>query len=106
MGLALVALSAERIQGYCPDSPCRGLDRVGTLEAADRWSPGARQSAAVWRVIALKAAMDTMEVTRERVGVPTAWLDLADALAGSRGASLRQALLRTRSPDASTWLDL
>ncbi len=29
VGLALVALSAERIMGDCPDSPCRGLDRVG-----------------------------------------------------------------------------
>lgn len=105
-GLALVALTAERIHGTCPDRPCRGLDRVATLDAPARWSAEAEAPAAVWRVIAVKAALDSLEVTRDRVGVPSAWLALADALAGSTGGSVRHALLRTRAPDAATWLEL
>ena len=103
---ALLAHAAERIHGSCPDTPCSGLDRVATLEAAVRWDPATAHTAAVWRVIALKAALDRLEVTRERVGVPGAWGDLGDALLGTGGGSVPQHLLRTRTPTAATWLAL
>jgi len=104
--LALVALTAQRLHGSCPDTPCAGLDRVSTLATTERWSPDAAAPAAAWRVVAGKQALDSLEVTRERVGVPSAWLDLADVLTGTGGGSVRHTLIRTRGPDATTWLEL
>ncbi len=103
---ALLSHAAERIHGTCPDAPCGGLDRVATLHVAERWDSTQAHTAAVWRVIALKAALDRLEVTRERVGVPGAWGDLSDALLGTGGGSVPQHLLRTRTPTAATWLAL
>lgn len=106
---ALVALAAERLHGSCPDEPCEGLDRVSSLAAAERWTADddeLRGLIAVWRVIALKGALDRLEVTRERAGVPGAWGDLGDALVGTGGGSVPEHLLRTRTPSPNTWLAL
>lgn len=106
VAIGLLAMAAERIHGSCPDQPCSGLDRVAALGAAVRWDPDQAATVAVWQAIALKAALDRLEVTRERVGVPGAWADLADALLGTGGGSVPQHLLRTRTPTAATWLAL
>lgn len=106
VAIGLVALAAERIHGSCPDAPCGGLDRVTRLGAAHRWDPAQTGTATVWKVIALKAALDRLEVTRDRVGVPGPWGDLSDALLGTGGGSVPQHLLRTRTPTAATWLAL
>lgn len=101
-GAALVALTAERLRGSCPDTPCVGLDRVQTLEAAERW--GATRQATLWRVIALKGVLDRLDVARDRPSFPQAVVDLSDALVGTGAGSVPERLLRARRPDAAVWL--
>lgn len=101
-GLALVALTASRLRGSCPDTPCTGLDRMQTLAAAGRWR--AEASASLWRVIALKSVLDRLDVARDRPSFPAAVVDLADALVGLGASTVPERLIRARRPDPAVWL--
>jgi hypothetical protein len=101
-GLALVALTAARLRGSCPDTPCGGLDRLQTLAAAERW--GATGPAALWRVIALKGVLDRLDVARDRPSFPGAIVDLADVLVGLGASTVPERLIRARRPDPAVWL--
>lgn len=102
VGLALVAITAARLRGSCPDTPCGGLDRLQTLSAAERW--GATGPAALWRVIALKGVLDRLDVARDRPSFPGAVADLADVLVGLGASTIPERLLRARRPDPAVWL--
>ncbi len=97
-GLALVTIAAERLEGSCPDVPCDGLDRVASLTRASRWHPDAAAGAAVWQVIALKRALDTLEVSLDKPSLYRRLPQIADALAGSREGTIELAFLRHRTP--------
>lgn len=103
-GAALVALTASRLRGTCPDAPCTGLDRVGTLEAAARW--GAATEASLWQVIALKRSLDRIDVARERPSFHRAMVDLSDTLLGTSTNRIDARLLLAGRPDAAVWLAL
>ena len=104
VGRALVAIAAERLEGSCPDAPCGGLDVVAAVRAGEAW--GATQEAAVWRVIALKRAVDTFEARLERPGFSAAMPPLIDALTGLQGGALPAHLLTRSRPDPAVFLEL
>jgi len=100
-GGALVAYAAQRLRNQCADAPCVALDRVATLDAAARW--GGDGAAEIWSVIALKEAIDRMDVGADTVAFPSAMVDLVDALAGTGAGPLEADLVRVRRGDATTW---
>lgn len=105
-GGALLALAALRWLDACADPPCVGADRTAWMRSAGSWSDEVGPLARVWRVIALKEAIDAMEVGHDTVLYPKAMLQLVDALHGTDAGTLELALLRRRSPEPQTWLDL
>lgn len=105
-GAALLALSAHRWAGDCPSQPCTGLDRVETMAAAGRWHPSVAPLAATWQVIALKEALDTLEVGHDTALFPGAIVDLVDALLGTGGGPMDARVLRKQRPDPSVWLSV
>ena len=105
-GLALVAMTAERLYGTCPDAPCGGLDRAATLARLEAWGPEVAPPARTWRVVALKRATDGFEVAHERPSFPIVAIDLADALLGAGAGSIDAALLGERTAGPSACLAL
>jgi hypothetical protein len=103
-GGALLASAALRWLRQCDTRPCGGLDRVETMQFASRFDPSIAPLSAVWQVVALKEAIDTLEVGRSTALFPAALLDLSDALLGTGGGPLEVEILRRRSPDAQVWL--
>lgn len=103
-GGALLALSAMRWRNACDDSPCRGLDRVATMGQARRFDDRIDTLGHVWQVIALKEALDTMEVAHDSVMYPDGSVALVDAVLGTGGGPLDDQVLRKRRPDAGVWL--
>ena len=71
-----------------------------------RWDPEVERLAALWQVIALKEAVDSMDVGHDTVIFPRAVLDLTDALLGTGAGPLDLSLLRKQSPDAQAWLEI
>ena len=104
-GGALVAIGASRWEDSCAIQPCRGLDRVETIRAAEAWGNIACD-AETWQVIALKESLDTMDVGHDTVLFPRAMVDLADALIGTAAGPLEAQLVRRRTPDPAVWLAL
>lgn len=105
-GGALLAIGAMRWEGNCGELTCAGVDRVETMRSAGRWSPEIERLSAVWRVVALKEALDTMDVGHATVMYPKAMTALVDALIGTGAGPLDLHLLRRRSPDPAVWLAL
>ncbi|MEQ1501747.1 MAG: hypothetical protein ABMB14_05925 [Myxococcota bacterium] len=103
-GGALLAGSALRWIGRCPDAPCVGIDRVEGMAAAARWSPEIAELAAIWQVVALKETLDSFEVGRETGLFPDITVQLADALLGTGAGPLDAQILRKQRPDAVVWL--
>ncbi len=106
VGGALLAHAGRRWRGTCDDAPCVGLDRVDTMAAAGRWSDEVAPLAHVWRVLALKDALDTMDVAHDTVMYPRGVIALVDAVLGTGGGPLEDQILRKRSPDEGVWLVL
>lgn len=106
MGGALLSHAARRWRGTCDDTPCVGLDRVDAMGAAARWGDEVAPLARVWQVIALKDALDTMDVAHDTVMYTRGAVALVDAVVGSGGGPLEDQVLRKRSPDGSVWLVL
>lgn len=105
-GAALLASAALRWDGDCEQTSCVGLDRASDLAHAPVWSADLAWMARAWQVIALKGALDTMEVGHESVLFPKALVDLCDAVLGLGAGPLDGDLLRRRTPDPAIWLAL
>jgi hypothetical protein len=105
-GGALLAIAARRWRDTCSWKPCTGMDRSQTMSTASRWHDDIRPLAATWRVIALKQALDSMEVGQETVLFPHTMVELCDALLGLGAGPLAADLLRHRSPDPAVWSGL
>lgn len=105
-GLALVALTAARLRDRCPEGACGGLDRVATLEVARRWEASVGPLSTLWALVALKAAIDGVEVTHDKPTFYRGLVPLSDALLGTRGGTVDSALLRAHAADGSAWLAL
>lgn len=105
-GGALLAHGALRLRNQCADAPCGGLDRVDQIATAAAWGTEPAELAAIWRVIALKDAVDRMDVGAESVAFPGAMVDLVDALAGTGAGPMAADLLRVRRGEARTWHNL
>ena len=105
-GGALLAFAAARWVGECGQAPCAGLDRVQAMGNAADWAPQVEPLAAIWRVIALKEALDTLEVGRDTALFAGAAADVSDALLGTGAGPIDAAVLTRQRPDASVWLAL
>jgi len=97
-GLALVTIAAERLEGSCPDKPCSGLDVVASITRAGRWGSDAASGAAVWQVIALKRALDTLSVSLDKPSLYRRLPQIADALSGMNESPIELSFLRHRVP--------
>ncbi len=106
VGGALLAHAARRWRGTCTDTPCVGLDRVDAMGAAARWGDEVAPLARIWQVVALKDALDTMDVAHDTVMYPRGAVALVDAVVGTGGGPMEDQVLRKRSPDAGVWLVL
>ncbi|MCB9665481.1 MAG: hypothetical protein H6732_15320 [Alphaproteobacteria bacterium] len=105
-GGALVALTARRLGKGCDWPPCQGLDRVETLAAAEAWGPEIAGLARTWRAIALKDAVDAMEVGHDTALFRMALVDLVDALLGTSAGPIAADLLAWRTPAPEVWSQL
>ena len=103
-GLGLVALTAERLRGSCPDQPCTGLDRTSTLVAARTWGREVGGPAAVWTLIGLKTATDAFEASWKHPSFKTHAPLLADTLLGTGAASMDLGVLRVPTANPGTML--
>lgn len=102
-GGALLAATARRLRQGCPDTPCASLDRVETIGRAAAWHPALVAPARAWTVVALKDAVDTMQVGHGTVMFPTALVDLVDALLGTGAVPPTAGLLTRVTPDPTAW---
>ena len=105
-GLALVALSARRLRGSCPGGACRDLDRASSIARAEGWHADVAPLARAWMLIALKASVDTVEVSLDRPTLTAALPELIDALVGTGDASFPSGILRRGGPSPQLFLDL
>ncbi len=105
-GGALLALGALRWEGACAVPPCAGFDRVQWMATAERWSDEIAPAAAAWQALALKQALDDMEVGHDTVRFPLAIETLVDALIGTGAGPLELSLVRRRAPAPQVWLEL
>lgn len=105
-GLALVALTARRSRGPCPPGVCRDLDRTPTLARAEQWAPEVAPLARAWQAVALKAAVDTVEVSVDRPSFASVLPDLVDALIGTGEGNFPVGVLRRGGPSPQLFLDL
>lgn len=105
-GGALLSFAALRWIGQCASAPCAGVDRVEAMQFASRWHPQVAELAAAWQVVALKEAVDGLEVGRDTTRFPVVMIDLADTLLGTGAGPLDAQLLRKQRPDEVVWLAL
>lgn len=105
-GLGLVALTALRLVGPCPPGVCRDFDRAATLARAELWSPDVVPLARAWQVIALKDAVDAVEVSLERPTFTSALPEVLDALAGTGPAGFPALALRRGRTSQQLFLDV
>jgi hypothetical protein len=105
-GLALVALTAQRLHKSCEDAPCTGLDRTQSLSLAARWSSTSAALARAWRVVALKQAADTFAASHHRPSFGSSISDIVDPLSGTGGGSVELSLLRYRYGEPTAILQI
>ena len=104
-GAALVVLEARRWNRGCTEG-CAGLDRMFGLQAAGTWHSEVAPLAHSWRVVALKEALDTMDVGHDTVLFPVALFDLVDVVTGLRGDPVGSSVLQLRHPTPALWNQL
>ncbi len=102
-GGALLAATALRLDGRCADRPCRSLDRVETLVVAGGWDPAITPLARAWAVIALKSALDTLDVGHDTTMFRTGLVDLVDALMGTGAAAPPAGVLARTAEEPAVW---
>lgn len=105
-GLALVAATAERVRGHCPDLPCGGLTRASALARLDPWGADAVAQASLWRVILARQALVGLELNLERPTFHARLLDVVEVVLGEEVEAVPLSLLRQGSPSPTTWLAL
>jgi hypothetical protein len=105
-GLALVALTGERLFGHCPDGHCASLDRTQALTSAARWGPEVAPFAHAWQVVAVKQAVDTLASSYKKPSFGYTLIDVVDPLSGTGGGPVELALLRYRSADPTALLQI
>ena len=105
-GAALLAIAADRLDGSCLDAPCVGLDRTSLITRAGAWDTQLQRRARVWRVIALKDAIDGMEAGHETVRFNPSLVDLVDALLGTGAFEPPASLLARRTAEEAAWTQL
>lgn len=98
-GLALVAHTALRWRGACPDTPCGGFDRLPTLTAAGAYGPEAAELAAVWRVVAWKSSVDELYAAWGRPQVVPAMDRIVELIADEQPRTLDRNVLLRSHPD-------
>ncbi len=97
VGLALVAIGAERLVDSCPDRPCGGLDCTLAFARAETWGPEVARWARAWRLVSLKQAVDAFEVAYDRPTFYQVIPSLADALVGNGASTVPLSLLQQRA---------
>lgn len=102
-GGALVAATALRIVGRCPDAPCAGVDRAVTLRRASSWHADVGRLGRAWEVVFWDQTLATLAAGRDTGLFATAVVDLADVLAGA-GDPVDGALIARDHPDPTVWL--
>lgn len=105
-GLALTAITAQRLHGSCPEGPCEGLDRTHNLATVRRWSTESAAIARAWQVVALKQAADTFEASHDKPSFGTTLLDVVDPLSGYGGGPIELSLLRYRTAEPTAVLQI
>ncbi|MCB9777374.1 MAG: hypothetical protein H6742_02285 [Alphaproteobacteria bacterium] len=107
-GLAIVALTAQRIvgSGDCGGAPCKGLDRTRTLQLASAWGPEPAAHGLAWRCVAAKRAADTLAVTLDQPTWGVGADLLVDVLLSEARGPVDSSLLRQARPAPPTWLAL
>ena len=103
---AMLAIQADRWHETCAWTPCAGTDRISAMTAAGRWNAEVHDLVRIWQVIALKDAVDSMDVGHDTVLFPKALLQLTDALNGLGAGPLDITLLRWNRPDPHAWESL
>ena len=96
-GMALIAIEAARLSGVCEDLPCDGVDRVRSIHDARVWGPQSGNLAAVWELIALKEALDTLSIALDQPILHRRLPQVFEALAGARGEAIQLPWLRHRT---------
>ena len=105
-GSALLAFEASRYGTSCRWDPCAGLDRVEAMLQAASWHPEVNRLARIWAVIAVKDALDGMDVGHDTVLFPHALVDLVDALVGTGAAPPPASIMSRRVADPVVWAEL
>jgi hypothetical protein len=106
VGGALLSIQAARWSGICEHAPCRTFDRTDGFSAAGRWHPDLAAPVALWKVIALKEALDRLEVARETPLFHRSLVDLCDALLGNGAGPLDTNVVQRAQAGPPTWLAL
>ncbi len=105
-GAALLAIGALRSRDACSWEPCAGVDRTALIADAGGWHPELAPLASVWQVVALKNAIDTLDVARDRPSLRFALANVVDALAGTGAGPFNEGLLRRTTASESLWFEL
>ena len=105
-GLALVTIAAERLENSCPDAPCGGLYIVASLTRAGQWHESAAAGAAVWHVIALKRALDSLRSSIDKPSLYRRLPHIADALTGLSEDTIELSFLRHRVASPAMMLNI
>jgi hypothetical protein len=100
---ALIAYTGLRWLRACDWDPCAGVDRVEVLATVEDWSPKLDDLALTWKVIALKDALDGMDVGHDTVAFSNALVDLIDALVGTGASPVVSSMLARRTADPAVW---
>ena len=95
-GLAWIGLSAERLQGSCPDEPCEGLDVTANITRGGVWGPQSQSVSTVWKLIAFKSALDTLQVSLDKPLLYRRLPQVVDAFAGVHEQTIDLPVLRYR----------
>ncbi len=107
VGGALIALEALRLENACDVPPCAGLyDRVQGIRDARAWSEATADLVATWQVIALKEALDALEVGQGTVRHRAAVAEMVDALLGTGGTPPPAHILAESGPSPGLWAAL
>lgn len=100
---ALIAYTGLRWQRACDWDPCVGIDRTEVLRTIEAWSPELVGLASIWRTLALKDALDGMDVGHDTVAFSSALVDLVDAMLGVGASPVASSLLGRRTEDPEVW---
>lgn len=100
---AIIAMSALRWTNRGQLHQRGGLDKIDFLRAADRFDSD-QALTDIWRVIALKEALDTLDVGRETAMFQPGLVALVDALLGTGAGPVYTDTILQDAPSEVVWL--